>query len=116
MKNETNLTFYVTSCLKIFSKVFFILAFILVQLNASAQQKTLSGAVTGADDTPFAGVSVLVKGTTIGTLTDVDGKFTLSVPESSKTLVFSFIGMQTQEVAIGTANVYNVTLSESLVG
>lgn len=80
------------------------------------QQKQISGVVTGIDKNPLAGVSVVVKGTTIGTLTDANGKFTLSIPPSAKTLVFSFIGLQSQEVALNESNTYNVTLSENLVG
>ncbi|MBT1305659.1 carboxypeptidase-like regulatory domain-containing protein, partial [Phocaeicola dorei] len=53
------------------------------------------------DGLPVVGASILVKGTTVGTVTDMDGKFTLSnVPSSAKTLVVSFIGMATQEVAV----------------
>ena len=116
MKNETDLILYVKRYLKLFTRFFLVGAFLLFQLNASAQQKTISGTVSTPDNAPFAGVSVMVKGTTIGTLTGADGKFSLSVPQSAQTLVFSFIGMQTQEIAIGTTNVFNVTLSESLVG
>ncbi|MBT1301231.1 carboxypeptidase-like regulatory domain-containing protein, partial [Phocaeicola dorei] len=61
------------------------------------------------DGLPVVGASILVKGTTVGTVTDMDGKFTLSnVPSSAKTLVVSFIGMATQEVAI--RQTVNITL------
>ncbi|MBV4312239.1 carboxypeptidase-like regulatory domain-containing protein, partial [Bacteroides thetaiotaomicron] len=53
------------------------------------------------DDQPVVGASVLVKGTTMGTVTDIDGKFTISdVPSSSRTLKISYIGMKAQEVPI----------------
>jgi TonB-dependent starch-binding outer membrane protein SusC len=81
-----------------------------------AQQKAISGKVTGADEAPLPGVTVIIKGTTVGTTTGTDGKFSLSVPESAKILVFSFMGLQTQEVAIGSGNVYDVKLLESLMG
>ncbi|MCE5346637.1 MAG: SusC/RagA family TonB-linked outer membrane protein [Bacteroidales bacterium] len=80
------------------------------------QQRQITGNVTGPDNTSLPGVTVMVKGTTLGTITGIDGKFTLSIPESAKTLVISFMGMETKEIAISSSNVYNVTLSESLVG
>lgn len=68
---------------------------------AQAQTLRVSGTVTGAEDgMPIPGVSVIVKGTTIGTATDMDGKYTLNVPSDAQTLVFSYIGYATQEVAL----------------
>ena len=68
----------------------------------TAQITKLTGTVISEEDgLPVVGASILVKGTTVGTVTDMDGKFTLSnVPSSAKTLVVSFIGMATQEVSI----------------
>ena len=79
-------------------------------------QKTITGTVTSAQDgSALPGVSVIVKGTTIGTITDVDGKYTLSgVPENAKTLVFSFVGYKTVEVPI-TSNVINVQMKPEAV-
>ena len=56
--------------------------------------------------------SVMVKGTTIGTVTDFDGNYVLDVPDDAKVLVFSYIGLQTEEVNI-TVNVINVVLKEN---
>ncbi|NDV83019.1 SusC/RagA family TonB-linked outer membrane protein [Bacteroides sp. 51] len=69
---------------------------------ATAQTQTVTGTVISEEDgQPVVGASVLVKGTTVGTITDIDGNFTLSnVPSSAKTLQVSYIGMQTQDVAI----------------
>ena len=64
--------------------------------------QTVSGRVTDEADAPIPGVNVLVKGTTIGTTTDTDGKFALEVPDDNAILVFSFIGYQSQEVTVGT--------------
>ncbi len=65
----------------------------------NAQSKSLSGKVLSAEDgQPVIGASVMVKGTTTGTITGVDGGFTLSVPGSAKTLVISYVGMKTMEV------------------
>ena len=68
----------------------------------TAQITKVTGTVISEEDgLPVVGASILVKGTTVGTVTDMDGKFTLSnVPSSAKTLVVSFIGMATQEVAV----------------
>lgn len=78
-------------------------------------QTTISGTVTGTDNAPLPGVSVAVKGTTVGTITDVDGRYSLTAPTGSGALVFSFIGMETKEVPIGSATVYDVTLNQSTV-
>lgn len=69
----------------------------------SAQTTSVRGVIISADDNePIIGASVLVKGTTIGTVTDFDGAFSLDVPNSAKTLVVSYIGMTTQEVAVAS--------------
>ncbi|SDL05254.1 TonB-linked outer membrane protein, SusC/RagA family [Catalinimonas alkaloidigena] len=76
-------------------------------------QKTVSGRVTSeADGVALPGVNVLVKGTTAGTITDYDGKYQLEVPSSATTLVFSFIGMTSQEVELGNRSVVDVVMSE----
>jgi TonB-dependent starch-binding outer membrane protein SusC len=75
----------------------------------SAQQLSVSGVVTDASDgSPLIGVSVLVKGTTQGTTTDVNGKYRVSAHQGS-TLVFTYIGMEKQEISV-TTNVINVAL------
>lgn len=81
-----------------------------------AQTKEITGTVTSADDgSTLPGVSVSVKGTTIGTITDIDGVYHLRVPNSATTLVFSFVGMQTKEVTIEGTTV-NVALQSDVVG
>jgi TonB-linked SusC/RagA family outer membrane protein len=82
--------------------------------HVSAQQtKTLTGTVYGENNETMPGAAIMVKGTTIGTTADADGKFTLKVPSTAKSLTVSFIGMQPQEVSIGTSNQINVTLLKS---
>lgn len=74
----------------------------------NAQVSNVTGTVTSSEDgLPVVGASVLVKGTTVGTVTDIDGNFSISnIPETAKTLVVSFIGMKTEEVAVApTLNV-----------
>ncbi len=84
-----------TTCLLTF------VLFLLWGQNTFAQQVAITGKVTGEDNAPLPGVSVSVKGTTVGTVTDPNGKYSISVPAEAKTLVFSFIGMLTEEVEIG---------------
>ncbi|MFZ0283390.1 MAG: carboxypeptidase-like regulatory domain-containing protein, partial [Bacteroidales bacterium] len=80
------------------------------------QEKTISGKVTDESGSPLPGVSVLAKGTVVGALTDAQGNFTLSVPADARTLSFSFIGMDTQDVAIGNQTNFNITLKEASIG
>ncbi|WP_455663951.1 SusC/RagA family TonB-linked outer membrane protein [Phocaeicola sp.] len=84
-------------------KLMLLLACLFVGIGlVTAQVTKVTGTVISEEDgLPVVGASILVKGTTVGTVTDMDGKFTLSnVPSSAKTLVVSFIGMATQEVGI----------------
>jgi len=76
-----------------------------------AQTRQITGVVTSSDDgTSIPGVSVVVKGSTLGTVTDMDGKFVLKVPQSSKVLVISFVGMVTAEVALTGVSNYRIAL------
>jgi TonB-linked SusC/RagA family outer membrane protein len=77
-----------------------------------AQTVQITGTVTSAEDgMPIPGASVSVKGTSIGAATDLDGKYTLAVPQSATTLVFSFVGMTQQEVVIGGRTRIDVVLA-----
>ena len=65
-------------------------------INVNAQNIAVTGSVTDSKGEPLIGVTTIVKGTTTGTVTDVDGKFSLSKVPANGTLVFSFVGMQSQ--------------------
>jgi len=80
------------------------------------QQKTVTGKVTDNGGFPLPGVTVLVKGTTQGTVTSPDGVFTISDLPENATLVFSFVGMYTQEIVVGTQTSINVVLEEETIG
>ena len=85
---------------------------LLVTSMAWAQTRTVSGKVTSAEDgAPIPGVNVVQKGTTNGTTTDADGKYSLSVPEEGGVLTFSFIGLTTQELQIGTNTILDIQLA-----
>lgn len=82
-----------------------------------AQTRTITGTVTSQEDgLAIPGVSVTVKGTTIGTLTDANGYYTLAVPQTAETLVFSFIGMKKSEVRIEGRTKIDVVLASETVG
>ena len=68
----------------------------------SAQTSKVTGKVIGEDGEPVIGASIIVKGTTVGTVTDFDGNFILDVPHDGKQLVISYIGMQSQEVGVSS--------------
>ena len=80
------------------------------------QQQRIDGKVTDKSGAPLAGVNVVVTGTTQGTMTDIAGKYNIDVPQGSESLTFSFIGMEAQEIIIGTLTQINVTMVESAIG
>lgn len=94
---------------------------LLVFTGASAlfaQVRVITGTVTSSAEGEGAipGVTIQVKGTTIGALTDLNGRYAINVPTNATTLVFSYIGMKTQEVEIGNRSEINVVLESDLVG
>ena len=87
-----------------------------VSLSNLMQQKAITGKVTDSSGASLPGVSVVVKGSTIGVITDLNGSYSLAnVPENA-TLQFSFVGMKTQEIAVGNKTNINVTLEEETIG
>lgn len=83
----------------------------VVVYGASAQQLTVSGTVTSQDDgSPLPGVNILVKGKATGTITDLDGNYSLSVPSQDDILVFSLVGFVTEEIPVAGQNVINLNL------
>ncbi len=93
-------------------KKFLLVCFSFVfALSAWAQERVVSGKVTAAEDgSTLPGVNVVLKGTTNGTVTDIDGNYRLNVPSAGGTLVFSFIGLQTQELAIGERSIIDLQM------
>ena len=79
-----------------------------------AQDITVSGNVKDANAEPLIGATVIVKGhSSMGTVTDFDGNFTLKVPSEAATLVFSYVGMTTQEKVVGKQRVFNIVLNDN---
>jgi len=96
---------------------FFILILIAGFQLLTAQGLVVNGKVTSSDDhQAVPGVSVLVKGTTIGTITDVDGNYSLQVPKDAKDLIFAFVGMKTQEIPINGRTAIDVILEPDVIG
>ena len=83
---------------------------LLVQISF-AQEKTVTGKVSDASG-PLPGVTVIIKGTQIGSQTDFDGIYSITA-NSGAILVFSYVGMESIEQTVGTSNVMNVTMQES---
>jgi len=93
----------------------FLALMLLIGLQAAFAQRTISGKVTSSDDgSAIPGATILVKGTAVGAITDVDGKFTLVVPKDKNVILVSYVGMKTQELELGTDNVVNVALLPSV--
>src|SRR5690606_36779060 len=80
-----------------------------------AQTRSVTGKVTSAEDgSTLPGVNVILKGTTTGTVTDIDGNYRVTVPEDGGTLVFSFIGFATQEVVVGARSVVDIQMESDV--
>ena len=83
----------------------------LASLQVSAQDRTVSGRVTSAEDgSTLPGVSVVLKGTAIGTQTDGDGRYSLSIPQAGGTLTFSFISLKTQDVTVTSQSSVDIVM------
>lgn len=97
-----------SNCLK--RAALLMLSVIFLSGAVFAQQKTIKGVVSATGEGPIPGVSVVVEGTTTGTVTDINGAYTLEVPGSDAVLLFSFVGFVTQSVPVGSQTTIDVTL------
>ncbi|GET26724.1 SusC/RagA family TonB-linked outer membrane protein [Prolixibacter sp. NT017] len=96
--------------MKKFSLLLALLGFLGLQV-VFAQTREISGLVTSSEDgSSIPGASVVVKGTTLGTITDMDGKFTLKVPENAAALTVTFVGMKSQEIPLTSQSTYTIKL------
>ena len=108
----TNLNSYVMRKFTLFFAFILLIGMQYVQ----AQGKVISGTITSADDNkPIPGVQVVVEGTTVGTVTNLDGFYELTVPANAKKLVFSFVGMVPQTIEIGTQTTIDVTMATDML-
>ncbi|MEM7549123.1 MAG: TonB-dependent receptor [Bacteroidota bacterium] len=100
--------------MKRFLLLFIIFCAFLFQ-KVSAQERSISGRLTSTDDgSGLPGVNVVLKGTTVGTVSDIEGNYKLSVPAEGGTLVFSFIGLAPQEVEIGSRSVIDIQMQSDV--
>lgn len=78
-------------------------------------EKLVSGKVTDSEGEPVPGVNVVLKGTTTGTITDLDGRFSIKVPDETSVLVFSYVGMETQSIVVGNASFLEVSMKSDAI-
>ena len=99
-------------CASSLQRLFFLALLSIIAIGAYAQGKTVSGTVLDKSGESVIGASVVVKGTTNGTITDFDGKFTLSNVPNNASLEISFVGYKTQVIPVQGKNTFNVTMVE----
>jgi len=85
-------------------------------ITAIQQEITITGKVTDEDGNSLPGVNIIIKGTITGTITNVDGNYTVKVDDPETVLVFTFIGMLSQEIKVGDQTVINITLAQDVIG
>jgi TonB-dependent starch-binding outer membrane protein SusC len=85
-------------------------------VSSVLQQKSISGTVTDESGGPLPGVTIIIKGTTNGTVTNMDGNYTLSNVPADATLVFSFVGMLTQEIEVGNQTTIDISMELDAIG
>ena len=109
MKNRKTSLF---NCLGKVQQLFFVALFSVLAITASAQSKSVSGTVVDKAGEPVIGASVVVKGTTNGTITDFDGNFSLQGVPNNGTIQISFVGYKTQDISVAGKTSIKVTLAE----
>ncbi|MCB0639728.1 MAG: SusC/RagA family TonB-linked outer membrane protein [Lewinella sp.] len=95
-------------------KLSLVLSLVLFATGFVLAQRSVSGTVTDESGEPLIGASILVQGTSTGTVTDIDGSFSLTVPDGSTTLVVSYTGFETQNVTLGASNTIDIIMSEGI--
>jgi len=102
--------------MKRFTTLLALLVFACLQF-LYAQESQITGNVTSSEDgAPLPGVSIVIQGTTIGTVTDYDGNYSLTVPEDVQKLIFSFVGMVTQDITVDGRTTIDVVMDQDIVG
>jgi TonB-linked SusC/RagA family outer membrane protein len=96
------------------SLLLFLFMAVLLNVRLYAQERKITGKVTGADGNGLAGVSITLKGTSSGTIADAEGSFSLNVPGDNAELVFSFVGHTSQVIKVGTSTTIDVQLAEDV--
>lgn len=92
----------------------FLMASSADNMVTNAMQRTIKGKVTGSDGEVLPGVYIMIKGTTTGTMTDVNGNYSLSIPDNNVTLQFSYVGYISEVVEITNQSIVDVILIQSI--
>ncbi|MBK8490172.1 MAG: TonB-dependent receptor [Saprospirales bacterium] len=95
-------------------KLAFLITVLLFSSGLLLAQRTVTGKVTDQQGEALIGANILAKGTSAGTVTEVDGTYSLRIPEGANVLVFSYTGFETQEINLGASNVVDVVLAEGV--
>jgi len=90
------------------------LSIILLASSYSVAQKMISGNILDQDNFPVIGAAIYVKGTTIGTITDVDGNYSLSIPDDAKSIEVKYLGYTSQNISVIDGNYQNIILMEDI--
>jgi TonB-linked SusC/RagA family outer membrane protein len=113
MKNDLRQVYSVL--LKPTLYVLLLLSFVFTTFVANAQDRTITGNVTSSDDSQgLPGVNVIVKGTSTGTVSDIEGNYSVDVPSGGTALVFSSVGFTTEEIAIGAQSIINLVMQADI--
>jgi len=97
-------------------KLSLVVGLVLFGLASMFAQRAITGSVIDEQGEALIGATILVKGTSVGTVTDIDGKYSLNVPAEGKAIVISYTGFSTQEIELGATNVVDVTLESDVIG
>jgi len=116
MKKDSTQSFLLKGNCKRLIRFLLVGIFLVSQLTAYGQQKTVTGTVTGEDGNPLVGVTIVVKGTVRGALTDVDGKYSIPDLAADDVLSFSFVGMKVQEFTVGNQTSIDVRMESDAFG
>ncbi len=92
-------------------KLYLTLCILLSAFAMIAQDRTVSGTIVDSEGQPLPGVNVLIQNTSLGTVSDIDGKFSINVSDNQTVLVFSYVGFQTKEITVGSKNSFNVEMA-----
>ncbi|MEZ4984711.1 MAG: SusC/RagA family TonB-linked outer membrane protein [Saprospiraceae bacterium] len=95
-------------------KLSLVLSLVLFAVGFAIAQRTVTGTVTDDGGEALIGASILVKGTSSGTVTDIDGTYSITVPDGANTLIVSYTGFETREVVVGASNVLDISMSEGI--
>lgn len=95
-------------------KLSLVLSLVLFTVGFALAQRTVTGTITDDGGEPLIGASILVKGTSTGTVTDIDGKYSVELPDGTAALVVSYTGFETREIAVGASNQLDIILSEGV--